>query len=100
MTEMTEEEAREYFQGIFKRFIPKTCDEEKLAHLLQIIEQIGPDEIEFILRTTELTVEEKVDFKDLPTEEKIMRVWDYLQPAIIGFACVMADRWVQRLLNP
>lgn len=77
---------------VIRRFDLPFDDKEKMRHFCRILDIIGPDEVDFILRTARV----KLRFEDLRTEEKVMK---YLTPVIIALVCLAVDRLMLHLLK-
>ena len=77
---------------VIRRFDLPIDDKEKMRRFCRILDIIGPDEVEFILRTARV----KLRFEDLRTEEKVMK---YLTPVIIALVCLAVDRLMLHLLK-
>ena len=77
---------------VLERFTLWTDDEADETRFLALVDRIGADNVEFLVRFVDVDV----PFSDMTTWEKIR---EYLTPALMAIACLIADRLMLYLLT-
>lgn len=77
---------------VLERFTLWTDDEADETRFLALVDRIGADNVEFLARFVDVDV----PFSDMTTWEKIR---EYLTPALMAIACLIADRLMLWLLK-